>query len=694
MTPLPIQENPRVSVVLPIYNAAAHLTGTLQTVLAQSLQEWELIAVDDGSTDCSADIVNEWARRDSRVQLLCQANAGVSIARNRAVAESRAPLIAFLDADDLWHPDKLLTHVDRHRSAPLLGVSYARVGFLNAAGRPTGRVASQPKVPLQPADLLCENATTTTSNWVVRREIFQMLGGFAEEMRYSEDLEWLLRVACDGRWRIELIEQVLTYYRTSESGLSSNLQCMEQGWLHLIRAARCYAPCLVEKEFAAAQAVHLRYLAHRSLRLHSDPAEGLDFLLRAMRSSPRRLLQQPSRTLITAIALLYRLLLHRVRALLPLKSPHDLLPILPAPAVSSTVTSLDSVPLVSVVIPLYNSAATVRESLDSVLRQTYLNLEIIVVDDGSTDQGLALVQQVQDSRLRVIRQSNRGLAGARNTGIRLARGSILAFLDSDDLWTPEKIDRHVTHLCGQPEVGISYSCSAFIDESSRLLGLYQIPALQNITPELILCRNPISNGSCLVLRREVLDDIRFEANLYGTSESYWFDETFRQSEDIECWIRIALQTRWQIEGIGEVLTFYRLSRRGLSANLDQQFASWQRVLDKTATYAPELIKRHGQRALGYQLRYLARRAIRERDFRISMKLSQRAISAYPGLLLEEPLRTAMTLSASYISLLVPGSVFRALEQLMIQITGARQRRRISSLSLLHGGCIANRWYGE
>jgi glycosyltransferase involved in cell wall biosynthesis len=348
------------------------------------------------------------------------------------------------------------------------------------------------------------------------------------------------------------------------------------------------------------------------------------------------------------------------------------LPPLPTPSAQET-----SSPLVSVVIPLYNSAATVRATLDSVLAQTYPHLEILVVDDGSTDEGPAICRSYHDPRIRLIQQQNRGLAGARNTGIRHAQGSILAFVDSDDLWLPEKIEKHLQHLGSRPAVGVSYSSSAFIDADGRPLGIYQTPALDGITPELILCRNPVSNGSCVVLRREVLDGIRFEASIYGSTESYWFDDSFRQSEDIECWLRIAVQTAWLIEGIPDALTLYRVSSGGLSANIEKQFASWQRVLAKTATYAPELVRLHGDRALGYQLRYLARRSIREGQPRLGVKLVHQALHHYPRLWREEPLRTLITLMAAHLGAVLPQPVYRFLEQWMMRVTGLMQSLTIN-----------------
>lgn len=198
--------------------------------------------------------------------------------------------------------------MERHQSESDLGVSFARVEFLTPEGMPTGQVASHPRNRLRPVDFLSENPTTTTSNWVLRRELFAVLGGFVETMSYSEDLEWLLRVACDGRWRIAPLDQVLTFYRTSTGGLSSSLQRMEQGWLRLIEEAGCYAPQLVAQYGAAARAVQLRYLARRSLRLRGDPGIGADFMWRALRSDWRLLIREPRRTGLTALAVFARCL--------------------------------------------------------------------------------------------------------------------------------------------------------------------------------------------------------------------------------------------------------------------------------------------------------------------------------------------------------------------------------------------------
>lgn len=333
-------------------------------------------------------------------------------------------------------------------------------------------------------------------------------------------------------------------------------------------------------------------------------------------------------------------------------------------------------PLVTVVMPLYNSAATVRESLESVLAQTYPNLEILVVNDGSTDEGVAICQGYDNPRLRILHQRNRGLAGARNTGIRQARGEFLGFLDSDDLWLPTKVERHVAHLQSAPAVGVSFSRSSFIDEASRPIGIHQMPKLHDITPQVVFCRNPIGNGSAVVIRREVFEAIRFTANLHGSEEDFFFDDSFRQSEDIECWLRIALQTDWRIEGIPEALTLYRVSSGGLSANLMQQYASWERVVVKTEATHPAFVARWGSRARAYQLRYLARRATRQRDGAMAVRLLRQSLATDWRVLLEEPRRSLITVLAATLLVVLPTGAYRRLEALMLRTTGASQKRRL------------------
>src|SRR4028119_483182 len=101
---------------------------------------------------------------------------------------------------------------------------------------------------------------------------------------------------------------------------------------------------------------------------------------------------------------------------------------------------------VSVIIPVYKVEKYVAATVQSVLQQTYKNFELLLIDDGSPDRSVEICQQFTDPRIKIISQTNRGLAGARNTGIRHAQGDYIALLDGDDMWLPNKLEKHIEHL--------------------------------------------------------------------------------------------------------------------------------------------------------------------------------------------------------------------------------------------------------
>lgn len=335
-------------------------------------------------------------------------------------------------------------------------------------------------------------------------------------------------------------------------------------------------------------------------------------------------------------------------------------------------------PNVSVIIPVYNAEASIAATVQSVLNQTYTDFELLIVDDESSDRSMEICQQFNDPRIRIFRQANRGPSSARNTGIRHATGNFIALLDSDDLWLPEKLEKHLQHLNQSPNVGISFSRTAFIDSVGNPLNYYQMPKLTGITTSYLFCRNPISNGSAPVIRRQVFADIRYEHEWQGELEDCYFDPDLLRSEDIECWLRISIQTHWQVEGIPEALTLYRVNSEGdsLSSSVLKHLDDFEKMIEKTRCYAPALIARWEAPCRAYQLRYLARRAIRRRDRKMAIALTHRALTTYWQIVLTEPRRTLITIAAAYLLWLIPPSLYRQIESIGFQLTGAMQKRRI------------------
>jgi len=300
-------------------------------------------------------------------------------------------------------------------------------------------------------------------------------------------------------------------------------------------------------------------------------------------------------------------------------------------------------PTVSVVVPVHNVETTVAETLRSLLAQTFRDFEVIVVDDGGTDGSMEIVGMFDDPRIRIRRQLNGGLNSARNAGLRLARGRLVAFLDADDLWRPDMLARHVAHFDAHPEVGISYSPSALIGENGRSLGIRQRPKLRDIGARDVICRNPLGNGSAGVFRREVFDDVAFTD---ADGKPCWFDETFRQSTDIECWMRIVALSDWRFRGVPETLVQYRVCAGGLSANTERQLMFWERALAALADLRPDLAEAFGGLARAYQYRYLARRAVSARDGRGAWRFMRLALAEDARIVFQEPVKTATTLAAA------------------------------------------------
>ena len=182
-------------------------------------------------------------------------------------------------------------------------------------------------------------------------------------------------------------------------------------------------------------------------------------------------------------------------------------------------------PSVSVIIPTYQLAHLVGQTIDSVLAQTYTDYEIIVVNDGSTDNTKEVLASYGD-RITVIHQENQGAAAARNAGIMATRGKYIAFLDHDDLWLPNKLEKQIAYLESNPKIGLVYSDTFFFNEE----GVYPYTFAQanNIPPVqhcwTLFVRNSIMSCSVVVVRRECLDEVGL------------FDATTVPCDDYDMWL--------------------------------------------------------------------------------------------------------------------------------------------------------------
>ena len=284
------QEDELVSVILPAYNAATTIDETLKSALAQTHQRLEILVVDDGSTDATAEIVAAFAKRDPRIALLHQPNAGVAAARNLAIEHARGSYIAPLDADDLWHPVKIARQVAAMRQGgPRVGVVYCWRRLIDV----TGRIIPEYRLPYPHegnvlAAVLLGNIPGNGSVPLIRRERLLDIGGFdtalhSQGAQGCEDLHLYVRLAerCD----FALVPLFLVGYRTSPENMSSDPRRISRSEAIVLEQARQRHPELPARLFRLAQARAEFRAAQRHLR-GGIPIPGLLFLLKAIGRDP------------------------------------------------------------------------------------------------------------------------------------------------------------------------------------------------------------------------------------------------------------------------------------------------------------------------------------------------------------------------------------------------------------------------
>jgi glycosyltransferase involved in cell wall biosynthesis len=259
-------------------------------------------------------------------------------------------------------------------------------------------------------------------------------------------------------------------------------------------------------------------------------------------------------------------------------------------------TSGPARPTVTVVIPTFNRAAVVGRAIRSVLSQTCQDLELIVVDDCSTDGTEQAVRGFSDNRIKYIRHDRNRLAGAaRNTGIRCAQGEYVAFLDSDDEWLPEKLEKELeVFRNSDPEVGLVYTGKMISDESGKLLQV-RMPTLSGWVYEAMLDVNFIGSCSRVTVKKQILDRVA------------GFDETFANCQDYDLWLRVARASK--IACIHHCLVKRHMLSNRMSVSLRGICEGWERILMKyRSDMKPRTLTRHLSRVAILLLNYDPRRA--------------------------------------------------------------------------------------
>jgi hypothetical protein len=315
-------------------------------------------------------------------------------------------------------------------------------------------------------------------------------------------------------------------------------------------------------------------------------------------------------------------------------------------------------PRVSVVIPAFNRAALIGETLDSVLAQTYRDLEVIVVDDGSTDDTPTILAQYErDARLRVIRQANHGEGAARNAGIGAARGEYVAFVDSDDVWRADKLERQMALLLDNRGLAWVYADAYVFDHETRQV-LYvigqRVQQYEGHVARPLLMVDFIPSPTP-VIRRTVFDEVGYFDALppAGGPTEHMHPREHGWARpwcaDWDMWLRIA--ARYAVRRDPQALAGYRIHSTMMSQQASALMMHQYRMatIERAAAFAPPVYARLRRRALAVQCVRMARIFADQGDVPRARQMFVEALRHFPGRLDVYPRLVATLLGGRVVS---------------------------------------------
>lgn len=258
-------------------------------------------------------------------------------------------------------------------------------------------------------------------------------------------------------------------------------------------------------------------------------------------------------------------------------------------------------PKVSVIIPAFNCEKYIGQTIESVLSQTYRDFELIVVDDGSTDNTKEVVKDyLRDKRIKYIYQNNSGISAARNNGFAKSYGEYIAFLDSDDLWYPNKLEEQVRLLDMNQDIGLTNCTVNYVDENSNVIGKEECKVIDDVT-DLLFKGNPVTgSASAVMLRRTCLEKVGL------------FDIDLFISGDVDMWIRNLLH--FKMSHMNRILAALRKYPSSHSSNIARYERDLIRMLDKFFSLNTDFPKKKKNFIYSYNYINLARTYLKRGSF--------------------------------------------------------------------------------
>ncbi len=252
-------------------------------------------------------------------------------------------------------------------------------------------------------------------------------------------------------------------------------------------------------------------------------------------------------------------------------------------------------PIISVIIPAYNAEKTIKQTIQSVLKQTFTDFELIIINDGSTDSTPEIINSINDERIKVFSFANSGLACSRNRGIDLAKGEYISFLDADDLWTSNKLELQLKALQKNPEAKVAYSWVDYIDENGSFLYPGNHVSFSGNVYEQLLLTNFIENGSNVLIKMDAIQKV-------GN-----FDTSLIASEDWEFFLRLGRYYHFVVVPLPQIL--YRQITASMSSKILQQETQCLKVINRAFENSSPSLQKLKPKSIANLYTYLTFKAL-------------------------------------------------------------------------------------
>ncbi|MDR3256689.1 MAG: glycosyltransferase [Endomicrobium sp.] len=491
--------SPKVSVIIPVYNTEKYLRQCLDSVANQTLKDIEIICINDGSTDNSLQILNEYANRDSRFIILQQKNAGSAIARNSALRIVRGKYFAFMDADDFYPTNEVLQslyNTSENEGALVCGGS---LSLCNAKGKSIkNNFQESCFIKNQLMDFKDYQYDYYYQRFIYNSSLLKNNDLYFPDLIRYQDPPWVIKCMAHAE-KFYAIKNITYCYRAGHKPYTSELNFIQavaiaKGLKLSLELTKKYNyETLHSKIVERINNNSFTTLFKNKVRENSN----IEYILKDTLSS----LKQDTKFFFNDFWIAYT-----------------------------------NYPKVSVIIPVYNTEKYLRQCLDSVVNQTLKDIEIICVNDGSTDKSLTILRDYasKDSRIVVIDSINEGAGASRNKGIRISHGKYVGFVDSDD-WLDLNYYGNLYSVAEEQNADLvrtSYFYERFnVQEKEKFLsGLFERKKLKkeslslNVNEHTVVIWNAIYKQNYIIKNDIYFNNSRSQNDIFWTARATYFSK--------------------------------------------------------------------------------------------------------------------------------------------------------------------------